>query len=271
MRSTTRSVAAAALALCSTIALTLPASASAEASATGLVWADTDFDGVQDEGEAGVGDITIAAYRADNTEAGSAVTDKSGRYSLPLTGGPYKLRPKSLPFANTVTRPDVGDDARDSDFDWNGWETASFSCAPGCPTADLGLVPRKQDIAIAVAPNDKMTSRNNSFPVDVTVSNVGTVPNGADWIDVGIQPGLDITSASGDGWACKIDKDAAWPNLFCRSEAGNDPGTSRPPIRVWVNPTVERGDLNMDFGVAGFRRSESVFTNNVATLRVRVS
>ena len=269
MRNTIRSTGVAALALLSLTALALPASAAPEPSVTGVVWADTDFDGVRESGEAGIADITIAAYRADNTEVASAVTNKAGHYTLKLGGGPYKLRPKALPLIRTVTRPNVGDDARDSDFDWNGGETAAFSSTPGCPKFDLGLVERKQDIALAVAPADVSVGKGQSFSVDLTVSNPGTVPNGGDWIEAGFKEGLEITAAGGDGWACRVDASAG-QYLFCRSENDHDPGTNRPAVRVQLTPTVDSGDITMDFHVAGFRRSESVFPNNTAALRVRV-
>ncbi|MCP3798790.1 hypothetical protein NLX83_05930 [Allokutzneria sp. A3M-2-11 16] len=269
MRKTIRGTGIAALALLSTTALALPASAAPEPSVTGVVWADNDFDGVREPGEAGIADITIAAYRADNTEVASAVTNKAGHYALKLSGGPHKLRPKALPYSRTVTRPDVGDDARDSDFGWRGWETPTFSCAPDCPKFDLGLLERKQDIALAVAPAEVSAGKGQSFSVELTASNLGTVPNGGDWIEAGFKEGLQITAAEGDGWACRVDPSAG-QYLFCRSENDHDPGTTRPVVRVHLTPTADRGDITMDFHVAGFRRSENVFANNTATLRVRV-
>ncbi|SDN12666.1 SdrD B-like domain-containing protein [Allokutzneria albata] len=269
MSNSIRGAGAAALALLSITALAVPATAAPEPTVTGVVWADTDFDGVREPGEAGVADITIAAYRADNTEVASAVTNKAGHYALKLSGGPYKLRPKALAYAKTITRPNVGDDARDSDFAWGTWETAEFSCAPSCPKFDLGLVERKQDIALAVAPAEVSARKGQSFSVELTASNLGTVPNGGDWIEAGFKEGLQVTSATGDGWACRVDPSAG-QYLFCRSEADHNPGTDRPKVRVELTPTADSGDITMDFHVAGFRRSESVFPNNAAALRVRV-
>ncbi|GAA4000126.1 hypothetical protein GCM10022247_20600 [Allokutzneria multivorans] len=269
MRNTIRTTGIAALALLSLTSLALPASAAPESAVTGVVWADDDFDGVRERGEAGKAGITIAAYREDGTEAASAVTNKAGYYSLPLSGGPYKLRPKALPLVLTLTRPDTGDDARDSDFDWNLWETKTFSCAASCPKFDLGVVQRKQDIGLTVSPAEVKAAKGQSVAVELTATNHGTVPNGGDWIEAQFTEGLQLTSAAGDGWACRIDP-ASGQYLFCRSEADHLPGTDRPKVRVELTPTADSGDISMDFHVAGFRRSENVFPNNTATLRVHL-
>ena len=112
MRNTIHGTAAAALALLSVTALALPASAAPEPSVTGVVWADSDFDGVRDPGEPGSAGVTIAAYRDNNTQAASAVTDGRGHYALPLSGGPYTLRKEGLvpskdDIALTVVPADV--------------------------------------------------------------------------------------------------------------------------------------------------------------------
>lgn len=44
------------------------------------VWSDTDGDGVQDPGEAGIQNVTVRLYNASNTLVGTAVTDTNGEY-----------------------------------------------------------------------------------------------------------------------------------------------------------------------------------------------
>jgi hypothetical protein len=62
------------------------------ASIGGLVWEDLDANGVQDPGEAGIGDVTVRLFNGAGIEVRSTVTDAAGEYVFTgLTPGSYHV------------------------------------------------------------------------------------------------------------------------------------------------------------------------------------
>jgi subtilisin-like proprotein convertase family protein len=113
------------------------------------VWRDLDGDGVQDADEPGIGGVTVHLLRGDGSDTGqTATTDATGHYLFNnLPPGAYAVRfaLASLPPDCTVTRPNVGDDARDSDADpLTGQTPATAVLGDGQQdrTLDLGCAPR---------------------------------------------------------------------------------------------------------------------------------
>ena len=105
-------------------------------------WYDTDMDGVQDAGEAGIDGIIVNLYDDGGTPAGTTMTSGGGLYSFgSLVPGDYSLT-FVLP-ANHIFSPrdQGGDDAADSDADTATGETALTTLGPGenDTTWDAGL------------------------------------------------------------------------------------------------------------------------------------
>ncbi len=97
------------------------------------VWFDTNNNGVQDAGEAGVAGVTVELLDgagnpidSDPTTPGVqptlTVTDAAGRYGFTgLSAGTYRVRFSNLPTGYSFTTPDQGgNDALDSDVDASG-------------------------------------------------------------------------------------------------------------------------------------------------------
>lgn len=83
-----------------------------------LVWHDMDEDGIQDDIEPGLANITVNLLDAAGAPLDSTLTDANGNYSfIDLQPGDYII--EFIPSANAVFSPanQGGDDSRDSDAD----------------------------------------------------------------------------------------------------------------------------------------------------------
>lgn len=89
------------------------------------VWLDTDFDGIQDVGEAGVSGVTVKLYDCNNSFISTTTTDAQGNYFFRnLAPGSYYIE-FTLPNGYVFTQKDAGpDDAADSDADVTTGKTA---------------------------------------------------------------------------------------------------------------------------------------------------
>jgi uncharacterized protein YuzE len=116
-----------------------------------FVWSDTNRNGVQDPGEPGVPGVPVKLVDKDGKPVGEPVkTDKNGKYEFPnIPDGTYKVcfEMKALPgdYAGYLaTKPNAGDDAKDSDVDPATGCTPPVTVGVGKRenlTLDLGLVP----------------------------------------------------------------------------------------------------------------------------------
>jgi protocatechuate 3,4-dioxygenase beta subunit len=111
------------------------------------VWTDTNRNGVQDSGEAGVAGVKVLLLDASGNPTGAtATTDSSGNYSFTnLKPGTYSVQfdKTSLPAGYVFTNADQGsDDAKDSDADVNTGKTSQVTLQSGAVNHDLdaGLV-----------------------------------------------------------------------------------------------------------------------------------
>ncbi|MCG8484394.1 MAG: carboxypeptidase regulatory-like domain-containing protein, partial [Clostridia bacterium] len=91
------------------------------------VWHDEDVDGIQDDGEAGIADITVTLYEKvgdDYIEAASTKTDADGYYLFDtLNPNDYQVKIK-VPVGYKLSDTNEGsDDEKDSDF--NPWDYSS--------------------------------------------------------------------------------------------------------------------------------------------------
>jgi hypothetical protein len=84
----------------------------------GVIWQDTNVNGVRDAGEAGVADVIVGAYLPDGAQAASVITSPSGTYTLGVRPDSEFYLEFTLPSGFIFTLQDQGgDDTRDSDVD----------------------------------------------------------------------------------------------------------------------------------------------------------
>ena len=120
-----------------------------------FVWADTNKNGLQDDGEPGVAGVKVTLKSGDGATAGTTTTGADGKYLFDgLNDGTYSVcfDMATLPadYAGyTLTAKDKGDDAKDSDAD----------PATGCtPTTTLGAS-KREDLTLdagIISPPDKV-------------------------------------------------------------------------------------------------------------------
>lgn len=102
------------------------------ASVKGLVWDDTDKDGVQDGGEPGLPNVSVNLYDSAKNLVNTVITDAKGRYQFAdLTPGDYYMH--FVPPAGYVLSPkDQGkNESRDSDADITTGETVLTELVAG--------------------------------------------------------------------------------------------------------------------------------------------
>ncbi|KAA0259632.1 MAG: choice-of-anchor A family protein [Chlorobiota bacterium] len=106
------------------------------------VWFDTDEDGVQDAGEAGVANVVVKLYNCNHTLVATTTTDANGNFLFSnLTAGDYYVE-YTLPSGKLFTTKNAGsDDSKDSDADVATGKTACYSLEGGDNnlTVDAGL------------------------------------------------------------------------------------------------------------------------------------
>ena len=96
------------------------------------VWFDTNRNGIQDAGEAGVPGVTVTLYRANGAQVATMTTDGNGTYGFTgLQPGEYYLVFSNLPPGYAFTEPNQGGDTtRDSDADPSNGRTATITLGP---------------------------------------------------------------------------------------------------------------------------------------------
>jgi len=106
------------------------------------VWFDADGDGVQDDDEAGVGNVTVTLLDGDGNEVATTATDSDGRYLFDdLEAGDYQVVFDLPAGGYAFTAADAGDDAADSDVtDASGTVAVTLGEGEENLTIDAGIV-----------------------------------------------------------------------------------------------------------------------------------
>ena len=103
------------------------------------VWLDENANGQQDPWEAGVGGVCVRLIEASSREVQQeSVTDSNGYYAFNASDVESILQ-FQIPSYYRFTKPNVGDDDRDSDAESNG-ETPSFKADSIASYWDAGLI-----------------------------------------------------------------------------------------------------------------------------------
>jgi uncharacterized repeat protein (TIGR01451 family) len=142
----------------------------------GTVWADDDANGVQDDGETGLGGLGVAVYLDDgdgvfegggqDTEAGSATTDAGGNYSVgPLMDGYSYWVDVDAPAGRYLTTPP---EPRLVALIDSSPITASFGYAPVASASPA--------IEVAKAPDTQTIVSGSTVTFTISVTNTGNVP-----------------------------------------------------------------------------------------------
>ncbi len=111
----------------------------------GVVWLDTNRDGIQDPNESGVSGVTVHLCDADMERIATTLTDADGTYLFPdVDPGTYCVcfDMDTLRDGAVATLADVGDDTADSDADPSTGKTPAVTLTAGVTTQniDLGIV-----------------------------------------------------------------------------------------------------------------------------------
>ncbi len=102
------------------------------ASVGNRVWCDTDGDGIQDTGEAGVSGVTVKLLNAAGTQVATTTTDTSGNYTFNTLQGDYQVQFVAPSAYGGFTLANQGtNDAVDSDADVTTGTTALTTLAAG--------------------------------------------------------------------------------------------------------------------------------------------
>ena len=109
------------------------------------VWMDENDNGVQDDGEPGVGDVTVTLIDADGNTVDTRTTDEEGAYLFEdIECGTYTVEFSDIPEGTEFTSPEQGDDpATDSNPNPETGVTPPVEVTDEDPedlTVDAGLV-----------------------------------------------------------------------------------------------------------------------------------
>ena len=235
-----------------------------------FVWADTNKNGLQDQGEPGVQGVKVTLQTGDGTLVTTTTTDAQGKYLFDgLNDGTYVVcfDVTHLPDALAgyqVTKRDAGDDAKDSDAD------AGTGCTPPTtvgkdkredPTLDLGLTPPPNRLGDYVwADSNKNGLQDDGEPgvpgvpvtlKDGTGATVGTTTTGADgkYLFDNLNDGTYIVCFD----VAKLPADYAGYSLTAKDKGDDAKDSDADPATGCTPPTtlggIKHEDLTLDAGL----------------------
>ena len=101
-----------------------------------FVWEDTNANGVQDAGEAGIAGVTVQLKNADGGVVASTTTDANGGYHFDVNPGTYSVTVVTPNGYTATAASQGGDAAKDSNIDAAG-NMAPVTLAPGETNSSL--------------------------------------------------------------------------------------------------------------------------------------
>jgi uncharacterized repeat protein (TIGR01451 family) len=221
---------------------------STKASIGNFVWEDTDKDGIQDSGEAGIAGVTVKLLNSSGDQVATRTTDANGFYGFSeLTPANYKVQ-VSTPSGYAITLKDQGtNDAVDSDIDSTGttivttlsagendlsWDAGFYK-----PVTPVGGIQIVKDASVAsAAPNQPVTFTYLVTPTGgASVSNVVVKDDNATpgyaGDDFNPNPVLNTVTGKNIG-------DLDGNNLLDTNETWKYTATAIPAVQMSVTPTA---------------------------------
>ena len=196
------------------------------------VWVDENKDGIQDDSEKGLKDVTVKLTGGDLTEEKTTTTDENGNYKFEgLKNGEYKVTFK-IPEGYEATKSDQGDDdAKDSD----GASVDVTINDANNDTIDFGLIKKETS-----TPEDKTYTLGDKVWVDENKDGIQTEG------EKGVE-GVTVTLTGGDLKEAKTTKTDAKGNYkFEGLKNGNYTVTFELPEDYEVTKTDEGTDDEKD-------------------------
>jgi protocatechuate 3,4-dioxygenase beta subunit len=165
------------------------------------VWLDSNGNGQQDVGEAGVSGVTVNLYNAAGSVVGTQLTDGTGNYLFSnLAASQYSVG-FVKPGDYNLTTANAGVDTGDSDADVATGRSGTYTLAIGEQnlTVDAGLV-------VAAKPCAKL--------IGVSSINEGTAGTYYVQLDRALDHDVTFTVKTADQTAQRVDQDAAGQNIM---------------------------------------------------------
>lgn len=215
------------------------------------VWEDTNDNGIQDEGEPGIGVIPVTLYDGDGNVIDTTETDANGVYQFcNLLPGEYSLGFELPTLSHTFSPQDQGgDDSTDSDVNPQTGRTGVFVVESGDNATqwDAGIY------APAILNVSKSVESNLAFPDALLVYTIVYSNSG-----MGVATGVVITETvpeyttfvpeeSSAGWQCGGNRTAA--GTVCTFDVGTVPaGTGKSDLifAVRVDATLPTTDVRIN-------------------------
>jgi len=224
------------------------------------VWLDSDADGIQDAGEAGIADVTVNLFAdidgdgvfEDSEVVETTTTDANGNYEFSVLAGEYQVQFEQPDGFEVSPANQGGDDAVDSD----GLVSDTVSLAPGenDPTIDSGFYELASlgDFVFEDTNGNGVQDAGENGIQDVTVKLQN--PDGTAVLDGTGNPITTTTDANGSysftgltPGEYKVMFVAPDGYVFSPQDAGGDDGLdsdANPSNGMTQTVTLESGDIN---------------------------
>ncbi len=163
------------------------------------VWNDTDRDGIQDGGEAGLPGVTVNLYDCQGILKATTTTNANGEYTFSnVNPGSYYVEFILLPGYVFSPKDAGSNDAVDSDADLTLGTTSCFTLTSGgtINTTDAGMYLATADLEVTKSINSATINCGSTPVYTITVRNNGPADAGSVVVNDLLPAGLVFGSAS---------------------------------------------------------------------------